>query len=172
MVALSEYMNVVKTNVNGLLNQSADRESTIESFLDQLKLRYKNGLETISVLNSQGSALQATDQATATKMDTIKQQLTIAYKNLDYDRTEELINDYLDARAKNTYAKTYAVFISKFIQSYTTLNAYNKILMDTVINNKEALIKGVTVVLPDSGNSLLQRLNLVKTEAEFKKIGN
>ncbi len=172
MVALSEYLNVVKTNVNSLLDQSPDRETTLESFLEQLRQRYNNSLEAIRVLNAQGKELQASDQATSLQMTNIKTQLTLAYKNLDYDKTESLLDDFLEARRKNTYAKTYTVFVTKFVSSYEKLNAYNKILMDTILNNKEALIKDVTVVLPDSGNELLKKLDLVKTEADWKKLSN
>jgi hypothetical protein len=104
-------------------------------------------------------------------MENTKTQLTLAYKNLDYDKTESLIDDFLKAREKNAYAHTYRIFIGKFVQSYTALNAYNKVFLDTIINNKEALIKDVTIVLPDSGNALLKKLDLVKTEAEWKNLG-
>jgi len=96
--------------------------------------------------------------------------MTAAYKNLDYDKTEELINQYLAEKQKNTYARTYLVFIGKFISTYQILNNYNKVFLDTLINNKQALIKNVTVVLPDSGTNLMKQLNLVKTEAEWKAI--
>lgn len=94
--------------------------------------------------------------------------MTTAYKNLDYDKTEELLTSYLSEKQKNTYARTYLVFLGKFISTYQTMNTYNKTLLDTLINNKEALIKNVTVVLPDSGTNLMKQLNLVKTEAEWK----
>jgi len=170
MVALFEYLNLVKTNVNSLLDQAPDRESTLESFQEQLQDRYKATVNTIAVLNAQGAELQRGETATAQEMDNVKNQLTLAYKNLDYDKTEELIDQFLEARRKNVYARTYRIFIGKFIQSYTALNAYNKIFLDTIINNKEALIKDVTVVLPDSGNTLLKKLDLVKTEADWKKL--
>lgn len=60
------------------------------------------------------------------------------------------------------------MFLGKFIATYQTMNTYNKTLLDTLINNREALIKNVTVVLPDSGSNLMKPLNLIKTEAEWK----
>jgi len=94
--------------------------------------------------------------------------MTVAYKNLDYDTTEDLLTKYLAEKERNTYARTYLVFLSKFIATYNTMNTYNKTLLDTLINNREALIKNVTIVLPDSGTNLMKQLNLVKTEAEWK----
>ena len=168
MVAASEYLNVLKTDVNKLLDSANDREAMLESFLDQLKYRYTSTSSYLSILSRQAGELQATVRNSDQSIETIKTSLTAAYKNLDYDKTEELITSYLAEKQKNTYATTYIVFLGKFISTYQILNAYNKTLLDTLINNREALIKNVTVVLPDSGTNLMQQLNLVKTEAEWK----
>jgi Rps23 Pro-64 3,4-dihydroxylase Tpa1-like proline 4-hydroxylase len=168
MVAASEYLNVLKTDVNKLLDSATDRESMLESFLDQLKYRYTSTSSYLSILSAQMTELQRTVTTSDQSIETIKSAMTSAYKNLDYDKTEELLNSYLAEKQKNTYARTYLVFLGKFVSTYQTLNAYNKTMLDTLINNREALIKNVTVVLPDSGTSLMKQLNLVKTEAEWK----
>ena len=168
MAAANEYLNVLKTDINKLLDSATDREAMLESFLDQLKYRYTSTNSYLTTLSSQIAELQSTVTTSDQSIETIKASMTVAYKNLDYDKTEELLGTYLTEKQKNTYARTYIVFLSKFISTYTTLNAYNKTLLDTLINNKEALIKNVTVVLPDSGTNLMKQLNLVKTEAESK----
>lgn len=150
MVAANEYLNVLKTDVNKLLDSATDREAMLESFLDQLKYRYTSTSSYLSTLNSQISELQSTVTTSDQSIETIKASMTAAYKNLDYDKTEELLNNYLAEKQKNTYARTYIVFLSKFISTYSVMNTYNKVMLDTLINNKEALIKNVTVVLPDS----------------------
>ncbi len=168
MVAASEYLNVLKTDVNKLLDSANDREAMLESFLDQLKYRYTSTNTYLSTLSAQVTELQSTVTISNQSIETIKASMTTAYKNLDYDKTEELLNKYLEEKQKNTYAQTYIVFLGKFISTYQTMNTYNKTLLDTLINNKEALVKNVTVVLPDSGTGLMKQLNLVKTEAEWK----
>lgn len=168
MVAASEYLNVLKTDVNKLLDSATDRESMLESFLDQLKYRYTSTNSYLSILSAQVKELQGTVTSSDQSIETTKTAMTSAYKNLDYDKTEELLTAYLAEKQKNTYARTYLIFLGKFISTYGTMNAYNKTLLDTLINNKEALIKNVTVVLPDSGSNLMKPLNLLKTEAEWK----
>ena len=170
MVAANEYLNVLRTDVNTLLDSSTDREAMLESFLDQLKYRYTSTNSYLSILSAQVTELQGTVTTSDLAIENIKTSMTTAYKNLDYDKTEELINQYLAEKQKNTYARTYLVFIGKFISTYQILNNYNKVFLDTLINNKQALIKNVTVVLPDSGTNLMKQLNLVKTEAEWKAI--
>ncbi len=168
MVSASEYLNVLKTDVNKLLDSATDRDAMLESFLDQLKYRYTSTNSYLSILSSQIRELEGTVTRSDQSIETIKSGMTAAYKNLDYDKTEELLTSYLAEKEKNTYARTYIVFLGKFISTYNTMNAYNKTLLDTLINNKEALIKNVTVVFPDSGTNLMKQLNLVKTEAEWK----
>lgn len=168
MVGLNEYLNVVKTNINSLLDQSSDREAMLESYLDQLKSRYRNTTEHLVILSEQARQLEQTVSSSDSLMERYKGDLTTAYKSLDYEKTETSLDNYLKERDKNTYAKTYLVFLGKFIQSYKLLNDYNKVLLDTLINNKEALIKNVTVVIPDSWSNLLKKFEIVKTEAEFK----
>lgn len=60
------------------------------------------------------------------------------------------------------------MFVNKFITTYSILNDYNKKLLDTLINNREALIKNVTIVLPDTGNELMGKLKLLQSEADYK----
>jgi hypothetical protein len=168
MIWLNEYLNTLKTNVNWLLDQSADREAMLESYLDQLRSRYKSTSEQLTVLKEQARQLQEVASLSDQKMDRLKWDLTSAYKNLDYDKTQSTLDEYLSEKDKNTYAKTYLVFLWKFVDSYTILNDYNKVLLDTLINNKEPLIKNVTVVMPDSWTNLMKKFNLIKTEAEFK----
>ena len=168
MVAANEYLNVLKTDVPKLLDAATDREAMLESFLDQLKYRYTTTNDYLSTLSSQVSELQGTVTASNTRIEDLKTSLSTAYKSLDYDKTESILNDYLTEKQTNTYAQTYLVFLGKFISTYQTLNAYNKVLLDTLINNKDALIKNATVVFPDSGTQLMNQLNLTKTEAEWK----
>jgi hypothetical protein len=53
MSSINAYLNLLKTDVNKLLDSSADRESMLETFTDQLKYSYKNATTTITTLTSQ-----------------------------------------------------------------------------------------------------------------------
>lgn len=58
MVAASEYLNVLKTDVNKLLDSANDREAMLESFLDQLKYRYTSTQSYLGTLSAQTTELQ------------------------------------------------------------------------------------------------------------------
>ncbi|HBA44675.1 TPA: hypothetical protein DEG21_05455 [Patescibacteria group bacterium] len=168
MMNLNEYLNILKTDINSILDSSSDREAMLTSFIDQLEFRYKLSISELKVLQQQAKELEITSQSSVQRIESLKTDLTNSYKKLDYDKTQSSVDEYLKQKDSDTYAKTYLIFIQKFINSYTILNNYNKVLLDTLINNKEALIKKSTVVLPDSGNTLLNKLNLLKTEVDYK----
>jgi hypothetical protein len=74
-------------------------------------------------------------------------------------------------KAKNEYyfAKTYVVYINQFLWEYQRLNAYNKNLLDVLINNKEAILKDAYLIIPDNGwLEALKSLDLIFEEADFK----
>lgn len=50
------------------------------------------------------------------------------------------------------------VYLDRFEQSYTLLQKKNKAILDAVLNNRTALIKNATVVIPDTGTDIIKEL--------------
>lgn len=168
MLVLNEYLNVLKTDVKALLASSNDRSSILNAFISQLEYRYKVWSENVKTLNLQKTELTASYNTSSKKLETIKQNISNTYWKLDTDWTVNNIDEYLKVMQEVNYARTYIVFINKFLNWYTVLNNYNKLLLDTLINNKEILIKNSQVVIPDSWSWLLKDLNLIYDEADWK----
>lgn len=162
MIAAQEYINVLQMDVNKTLDQSSDRQAMLESIIDGLKYRGNKTNEYLASLSSQRSELQAALDASTRKITDLKAKLTSSYQKMDYDGTQEALDEYITEKNNETYARSYLVFLDKFTAMYTALNSYNRKLLDTLTSNKEALIKNVTVVLPDSGNEFMNKLNLLK----------
>lgn len=162
MIAAQEYINVLQMDVNKTLDQSSDRQAMLESIIDGLKYRGNKTNEYLASLSSQRSELQTALDASTRKITDLKAKLTSSYQKMDYDGTQEALDEYITEKNNETYARSYLVFLDKFTAMYTALNSYNRKLLDTLTSNKEALIKNVTVVLPDSGNEFMNKLNLLK----------
>jgi hypothetical protein len=83
------------------------------------------------------------------------------------------MNNYYDLKYKQIILKTNIIFINEFLKRYSYLNNYNKLLLDTLINNKDIISKNSYLVIPDSWNRLLRKFNLIYSESEYKnKIKN
>jgi hypothetical protein len=166
MIAGQEYMNVLRTDINKLLDQSSDRQAMLESFIDGLRYRGKKTNEYLTTLAAQRSELQkAADSATA-RVAVLKGKLSESYSKFDAEGAQSALDEYIAEKNKEVSAKSYIVFLDKFSQTYQSLNAYNRKLLDTLTANREALIKNVTVVLPDSGNEFMKKLDLLRNEGD------
>jgi hypothetical protein len=84
------------------------------------------------------------------KIEILKQKIESDFKKNQQKESLENINNYLELKKQYYYSRTYIVYINHFLNEYIYLSNYNKKLLDTLINNKEALIKNAYIVLPDT----------------------
>lgn len=170
LLQINEYYNILQTDILWLLWQSNDRSEVLEAFIDQLEFRYKAAAENIRTLKMQASTLNWSLNLANNKVERIKQNISRNFKNFDSETVIEDIDEYLAEKENYTYARTYIIFVNKFIKYYMFLNGYNKGLLDVVINNKEALIKNSQVVIPDTWANMLRKLKLLYKEDEWKSV--
>ncbi len=169
MIFLNEYFNILKTDIRSLLSSSNDREFALNSFIAQLEYRYKVWIENLRILNSQKVELTKAFENSNLEINKLKDKIWNDFWNFNNNETIKNIDSYLEIKKENTNALTYIIFINKFIDYYTILNNYNKKVLDTLINNKEILIKNTQVVIPDTGWELLKQLKILYSEDEWKE---
>jgi hypothetical protein len=87
---------------------------------------------------------------TDSNTEVLKTKIGSDFSKFDSASTIENINNYIVLKNDYIYARTYLIFVNKFLNQYTFLNEYNKVLLDTLINNKDILSKNSFIVLPDS----------------------
>jgi hypothetical protein len=168
MMALQSYVNVLKTDVAALLEESGDRASTLDEHIDILKSYYVRTSERITNLSEQRKELQSIITTSSSVTIASKAAMDEKYKKFEYQGTDIIIDDYVRAKNEESRARVYAAYLERFQRGYTILQAQNKKILDTLINNREALIKQAVIVIPDSGSDLLKKLNLITTEADYK----
>ena len=169
MLAVDEYKNILKTNIKQLVDSSIDKAKILNAFIEQLEFRYTLSAQNMKKLNEQKVVFETTMTSANTKIDTLKIKIDKDFKNSNSVESLANINTYLSLKKEYYYAKTYIIYINRFLWEYNYLNEYNKLLLDTLINNKEAIIKNTYVVIPDSGTKLLKEFNLIYSEEEYKK---
>ncbi len=168
MLAISAYVNVLKTDIVGMLDQATDRTRTLDEQIELLKSYYTKTNERLALINEQINDLKGIITSSMEVTNTAKSSMETQYQAFDYSGVDGLIEDYVTAKNNENKARVYLVYLERFQRAYGILQGKNKVLLDTLINNREALIKKATVVIPDSGSDLMKKLNLIETEAESK----
>lgn len=169
---IKEYLNILKTDTKALLKNSSNIRRTLDSFIKSLELKYKNSIVNKVNLEKQQVILKTWLVEIDSKIQDIKEKIATDFKNFNSLETNKNIKQYLKLREQYTIIRTYLIFVSKFIVQYDFLNSYNKNLLDTLINNKDIIIKRTFVVIPDTGSDLLKELDLIISEEEYKRIDN
>ncbi len=89
-----------------------------------------------------------------------------AYNTLTYNGVEEAINNYLTIKDTNTRAKIYMIYLGRFERSYIALQRKNKVLQNVLSQNRQAISKNVTVVIPEVGAEIVKELGLIESESD------
>ncbi len=168
MIYLQSYVNLLKTDIVGLLDQSTDRTKALDEQIDLLKSFYLKTQDRNATLDEQIGDLKNTLTSATSNVAQAKADMETKYKNFEYDGVDIVIANYVSAKNNESQANVYLAYLQRFQKGYAILQAKNKVVLDTLINNHEALIKRATVVIPDSGNNLLKDLWLLQSEADFK----
>ena len=168
MIAIEEYKNILKTNIKQLINNSFDKPRTLNAFIDQLEYRYTIWIINAKKLTEQKSIFNQNMIAINWKIEALKAKIEKDFKENNAEESLENINQYLELKKQYYYSRTYIIYINHFLSEYNYLNKYNKLLLDTLINNKDALIKNAYVVIPDSWSSLLKKFDLIYDENQIK----
>lgn len=169
MLSLESYVNVLKSDIVWLLDQSTDRTVALDSHIDLLKSFYTRTSERTLLIAEQVRDLEAVLTSATEKTALAKTTMEEKYKWFEYEWVDTVINDYVSAKNEENRARVYLAYLQRFQSGYGILQGQNKKILDTLINNREALIKRSVVVIPDSGSDLLKKLNLVTTESAYKE---
>jgi disulfide oxidoreductase YuzD len=169
MLSMQSYLNILKTDILGMLEEAWDRAIVLDEHIELLKSYYTTTGERILLLSEQSRDLEAILSTSAQTVEWAKAAMETKYRAFEFDWVDTVINDYINAKNEENRAKVYLTYIQRFQRGYGILQGENKKILDTLINNRSALINKSIVVIPDSGTELLKKLNLLVTEAEYKE---
>ncbi|MDR0772473.1 MAG: hypothetical protein LBF15_05680 [Candidatus Peribacteria bacterium] len=120
--------------------------------------------ELLSLRNS----LETQARNAESQIDILRNKMAADFAKNDAEASYENIHTYLDLKARYNYSIVYIVYINQFLNDYNRLNDYNKRLLDTLINNRTAIVKDAYVVIPSTGIEFLREFKLLLDEAEHK----
>jgi hypothetical protein len=169
MLALQSYLNVLKIDILALLDEDESRTKNLDEHIDILKSYYVRTSERILVLTEQSRDIRTIIATSAQTTEAAKKAMEEKYKAFEYDGVDTVIEDYTKAKNEENRARVYLAYIERFQRGYGILQGQNRKILDTLINNRAALIAKTVVVIPDSGSELVKQLGLVISEADYKK---
>ena len=168
ILALKDYNNLMRTDVRKLLSSSSNPWKALDSFISQLETRYKNGVQNGRALELQVTKLE-TDMETALEaVRKHKAEMSAGLKAHDTDAIMIAMDNYLIETNNYNIAQSNLMFVKYFVRKYLEFSVQNQVLLDTLINNKQALSSGSFIVIPDSWADLLKDLNLILDESDLK----
>lgn len=162
MLLIKEYRNISSTDIQSLLSQSYDKQSTLKAYLETLQSRFNIANRQIVSLQRQQQVFESSMSQIQDQIENLKTKIGNDFSSVNTLATQENIDEYLVL--KNTFytARTYSIFIAQFIEQYEFLNAYNIQTAQVLIDNSDAIIKDAYIVIPESWDTqTLQELNLL-----------
>lgn len=169
MISIQEYRNVLQTSIKNLIGNALNKKDVLDAYISQLEYRYQNTVNIQKNLLEQRQIFENEMTSANEKIVQIKAKIQQDFNNYDESESLENIDNFLEEKQRYYFARTYVVYINQFLKEYQYLNAYNKNLLDVLINNKEAIIKDAYVIIPNNGwLEALKALDLLFEEEDFK----
>lgn len=75
-----------------------------------------------------------------TRVNSARTQVDNSFAKLDPSDVDEYVGEYISAKEDERYAQTYLVLTDRLRERYAKLQSYNSLLIQTIANNREALI--------------------------------
>ena len=150
MISIQEYRNVLQTSIKNLIGNALNKKDVLDAYISQLEYRYENTVNIQKNLLEQRQIFENEMTKANEKVAQIKSKIETDFNNYDESESLENIDNFLEEKQKYYFARTYIVYINQFLREYQYLNAYNKNLLDVLINNKEAIIKDAYVIVPNN----------------------
>ena len=164
LLKIKEYYNVLWTNIKKLISSSYNKRETLDAYIDQLKYRYSNSNAQIQLLLKKKQALSNDLKKTNDTISKLKKKIDLDFRKFDAKSTQKNIDNLLVLKAEYNYARTYIILINQYINQYKGLNNSASILLNTLVNNKDAIIKNTHILIPKTWITTLKKLNLIVDE--------
>ena len=165
---IATYRDILKIDIKEKLDSSPDRQAALKAQLELLNKHYLLAQDNLKGLDISRTEITAALNEITTRVNNARSKVDNAFTKLDPSDIDEYVGEYISAKEDERYAQTYLVLTDRLRERYAKLQSYNSLLIQTLANNREALIAGVSVVMPTQGSDFMDDLGLIKTEAQKK----
>lgn len=165
---IAAYRDILKIDIKEKLDSSPDRQATLKAHMELLNKHYNLAQDNLKGLDISRKEITTALGEITTRVNSARTQVDNSFAKLDPSDVDEYVGEYISAKEDERYTQTYLVLTDRLRERYAKLQSYNSLLIQTIANNREALIAWVSVVMPAQGNDFMDDLWLIKTEAQKK----
>jgi len=165
MQAIQTYVNLLETDIPGILDTSTNRAASLDEHIALLKHYGMRTNDRMLILDEQIADLRSIIRKNTEDTTIAKNTLQASLSSLDYDGVDSAIDTYTRTRNSDTHARIYLIYLERFRESYLKLQEKNKKLLTVLSDNRDALIKRAVIVVPPTGSDILKELWLIQSQA-------
>lgn len=161
---ISEFTEVLNIDVVNYLRLHPDKLTSLEYYISQLEEKKENGQAALASLTQLVSIHTNTLPGLQAQIENIQNDIEIAYVERNGERIMSGLQDLEEFRIEEQEHRTTILFANRMAQEYKVLIAAAEQKIIVLQANTAALVKGVTVVLPEGINiKALQDLKIFAT---------
>lgn len=146
MQALSKLQNAFATDIHQLLDNSSDRQKTLQLHLDELNAAQEEALATLNEINLKKDSLKIEFNEVTTLKDQYEKDFFAAMENLEGTKSNDLLNEFIRISQDQIDLKAEYNSLSKVAAMFDIATANMEARIKDIEYNKDALIQGVKVV--------------------------
>lgn len=143
---LNELQNGFETDINQLLDSSANRASTLEVHLRELNGLLAEAQFTYENLNEEADDIKVDFNKVTTQKEILEESFFVALEKLASNESNTILNDFIEVSRKQVVLKAGFNAITKISEMYDIAIRNTKARIKDIEANKQALVKGVKVV--------------------------
>ena len=166
---IREYYNISRVDIISTLKTSSDRRRTLDNFVNQVEIRSKNATKSIENLEKQKELYLKELHKVSELIEDEKAKMETVFNSWDSAWVLHISDMYFSLRNEYTELFTDIVFINQYLRQYQFLNNYNTWIINALKVNRQQIIDGVYIVIPETGSQYIRPLELLFDEADMPR---
>ncbi len=143
---LQQLAIVLQVNVPDMLNRSADRQQTLDTYLETLNSILTRSKAQLTALKQQQKELLGIQHDKRTVVTSIQHDLNMSLQKEDYTVASQKQTEIVAAKSEQAKAESEVTQINSTINLYTNLHKIADKRMAAISANRQVLIAGLGVV--------------------------
>lgn len=146
MKVLLQLQNAFETDINKLLDSTADRSQALEVHLKELQDSLVLANETYAQVNEVRDQIKIDFNEVTTRKTQLEEDFFVSMQKLESAKANVLLTDFIDASKKQVELKAEYNALNKTAEMFAVAIKNMDARIKDVILNKSALVKGVKVI--------------------------